>query len=434
MNPKTLFLHTLRAVGGCAAALLIAAGPAARADQQTTAPALGSDLPALLAYAHQHNPALAAQRLEAAAARERLTAAGALPDPQLAIELMDVTNTMNPGRSASLLPGEVGSTTWRLSQMLPFPGKRALRGEVAAAQANSAEAGAQQTRLDVELAIRRAFVEHYRAQRQARILDETIALSDSLHALALQRYTLGLAGQQEVLQLQGERTSLRIESLELVRSQAAARARLNALLPREPDAPLAGPGALPALPAPVALAALVQRATGQAPALRRAQAELGAAERSLALTHRERYPDLGVSLANNRPRAGRASWDVMLEVSIPLQQASRRASEREAGHAHAAAEARHHDAQARLAGALGEAHAALEARRAQLRLMRDALVPQTEAALESARAGYEKGSIGFAPVLAAQQSLLRTRLALLETEVEAALAAADLEQLVGDAL
>ena len=97
----------------------------------------------------------------------------------------------------------------------------------------------------------------------------------------------------------------------------------------------------------------------------------------------------------------------------------------------AAATARHEATASRLAGALGATHAALEARRKQVTLIRDGLLPQTEATLESARAGYETGTVGFAAVLAAQQRVLDTRLALLDAEVEAALNAADLQQLLG---
>jgi hypothetical protein len=57
--------------------LSLAAGLAAA---QT--PALGSRLDELLVLARQQSPELAAVRLEADAAAERITAAGALPDPK----------------------------------------------------------------------------------------------------------------------------------------------------------------------------------------------------------------------------------------------------------------------------------------------------------------------------------------------------------------
>ncbi|MGL1834345.1 TolC family protein [Rhodocyclaceae bacterium SMB388] len=435
----TSFIRPLRTTLFCAATLLTAGSPVVLAGdtpvlQAASEHRLGTDLDTLIAHAREHNPALAARRLDAAAARERVASATALPDPRVEIELMDVTNAMNPGRSATLVPGEVGTTTLRVSQMLPFPGKRALRGEVAGALATGAAAEVVQTRVEIEAAIRRAYVTYFRATDQARILNETIALNESLEALALSRYELGLATQQDVLQVQGELTSLRIEAVELVRRRTAAQASLNALLPRAPNAPLAEPVALPTLPPPAVLGSLIEQATQHAPVLARARSELVAAERNRALTYRDRYPDFGVSIKNNSPRGGRDSWELMLELNIPLQQASRRAREREAEYTRGAAEARRAAAEDRLAGAVGETHAALEARRGQAVLIRDSLLPQTEAGLSSARSGYETGTVGFASVLAAQQRVLNARLALLEAEAEAALSVADLEQLLGTPL
>lgn len=413
-------------------ALLLVWVPAATAQGPGAGPALGADLGALIAHAHQHNPALAAGRMDAAAAQARVGAATALPDPQIELELMDVGNAMNPGRSASLLPGRVGTTRWRATQVLPYPGKRALREGVAQAQATGADADVLQTRLDVEAAVVRAYTAHYQSARQAHILGESLALNGHLTELALDRYARGLGGQQAVWTLQAERAMLRIEAAELERRRAGARLQLNALLDRPADAALAEPQALPPAPAPVALSVLLEQAARQSPLLGKARADLLAAERSLALTQRERYPDFGVSMANNRPRGGRDSWDLRVEINVPLQQASRRALEREAAYGQAAAQARQQEAAARLAEAVGEAHATLVARAEQLRLLQTVVLPQNQAALESARAGYERGVSGFEPVLAAQQRLLASRLSLLEAEVQAALAAADLKQRVGD--
>jgi outer membrane protein, heavy metal efflux system len=421
-----------RLATACSVALLLASTSAAFAGEPATGQGLGADLGALIDYAREHNPSLMASRLDAAAARERTRTATALPDPQIELELMDVTNAMNPGRSASLLPGRVGTTSWRATQMLPYPGKLALRGEVAQALVTGAEADLLQTRSEMEAAIRRAYIAHYQVVRKSRILGESIALNDSLTELALSRYARGLARQQEVLMLQAERTALRMEVVELERSRTSARLRLNALLRRAPDSPLAEPQALPQAPAPVALATLIERASLQSPQLKKTQADMLVAERNRALTQRERYPDFGVSIANNRPRGGRDSWDLRLEINLPLQQASRRAQEREAALAQSAAEARHQAADTRLAEALGEAHATVVARTEQLRLVQGALLPQNQASLESARAGYESGSTNFEPVLTAQQRLLASRLTQLEAEVEAALAVAELQQLLGD--
>ena len=100
-------------------------------------PTLGSSPQALIEYARHSNPGFAAARAEASAAQERVTPAGALPDPTFEVELMDATNTMS-GRSASLLPGQVGETRYRITQPLPGWGKRELAVKAAAAQAGNA--------------------------------------------------------------------------------------------------------------------------------------------------------------------------------------------------------------------------------------------------------------------------------------------------------
>lgn len=392
---------------------------------------LGATLAGLLEHARAHNPALAASRLEAAAARERVLPAAALPDPLFAVELMDFTNTMRPGRSASLIPGEVGTTRYRIEQMLPYPGKRALRGELAAALADRSDSATALARLEVEAGIKKAYAGYYQAAAQRRILTETITLVEGLEQLVLTRYGLGLVPQQDALQVQSELTALKVDVAEAERRRTDALARLNALLPRAPTAPLAEPAALPDLPARLALAQLVDKAATHAPELERERHDLVAAEHARALAYRDRYPDFGVSLTNNRPRGGRDSWDLMVELNIPLQQASRRAREREAEHALGAAEARRDATAARLSGRLGEAHAALEARREQIRLLRDTLLPQAEANLEAALAGYETGAVNFNTLIEAERRILRTRLALLDAEVDARVALAELEQLLG---
>lgn len=395
---------------------------------------LGASLDELISYAHEYNPMLRATRLDAAAARERIEPAGALPDPRFEVELMDFTNTMDRSRSPSLLPGEVGATRYRIKQMLPYPGKRALRSEIAEARAERSGTAVAAARLAIEAEIKKAFANHYRASGRERILRETLALVEGLEHLVLTRYGLGLVPQQDAVQVQSELTTLKVELVAAARSRADAAAKLNAQLPRPPDAPLAMPDALPVLPSIPALAALIEDARSHSPELERDRFEVLATERSRSLTYRERYPDFGIALSNNRPRGGRDSWDLMIELNIPLQQASRRAREREAEYAVEAAQARREATAAMLAGRIGEAHAGVEALRDQIRLLRDTLLLQAEANLEAARAGYETGAVNFNTLIEAERRILRTRFALLDAEVDARVSLTELEQLVGVSL
>jgi outer membrane protein, heavy metal efflux system len=406
-------------------ALLFAVSPAIAEDRQ-----LGASLDELIAYARQHNPELAAQRLEAEAARERIAPASALPDPKFQVELMDFTNAMSGG-STSLLPGEVGQTRYRIIQPLPFYGKRERRGEVAGALAGQATRSSDAAALDVEARIRIAYTRYYQAAGQAAIVGEALTLVEALGRLVETRYSVGLVPQQDVLRAHSEVTSLKLDLVDIERRRRDAAAQLNAQLPRRADAPLANPQSLPAVPDRLAFDALVERARSASPELARERLGVDAAASSRELVHLNRYPDFSLGLTNNRPKSGKDNWDLMLEVNIPLQQSSRRAQEREAEHRLNAAQSRVAAAETRLDGRIGETLAAFEASSDKARLLRDTLLPQSRANLDAAQAGYESGRVNFNTLIEAERQVLRSRLALLDAETEIRIRHTELERLAG---
>lgn len=391
---------------------------------------LGSDLQALIDHALAQNPSLAARGHEAQAAQARIEPAGALPDPRFQLELMDATNTMS-GRGASLIPGEVGQTRYRVIQAVPFPGKRDLRAAVAEARAGQVEADVVGARVGIEAQVKTAFARYYQAAGQRQILEGTLSLLGALEPIVLTRYGVGLVPQQDAIRVQSEISALRVDLLDITRRERDAAASLNATLARPADAPLAFPEALPAMPERLNLADLRARMDAHSPELARLRADRQATEHARDLTYRERYPDMAVALTNNRPRSGTDSWDVMFEVAIPLQQSARRAREREAERMRDAAEARIEAGRLALEGRIGASWAGFEASRDKARLLRDTLLPQAEAAYAAAEAGYETGRVNFNTVIEAERQILRTRLALLDAEVDRFVRATELEQLTG---
>ncbi|MCP5233281.1 MAG: TolC family protein, partial [Zoogloeaceae bacterium] len=179
------------------------------ANAQATEASLGASLQGLLSYAREHNPELAARSLEAEANRERVEPAGALPDPRFQLEMMDFTNTVSGG-GASLLPGAVGQTRYRIIQSVPFWGKRGLRSGVAEALAEQSARVADRTALEIEARIKTAYVRYYQADGQSAILGETLALLDGLSRLVETRYSVGLVPQQDAIRAHSERTALKI--------------------------------------------------------------------------------------------------------------------------------------------------------------------------------------------------------------------------------
>jgi len=413
--------------------LAIALALAGNAQAQSLAAGFGADLDALVAHALSQHPALAAANQATEASRARIDSAGALPDPRFQLELMDATNAMS-GRSTSLLPGDVGTTRYRITQPLPFPGKLDLKTDIARAGAREASAAQDATRIELTARVKRAFAQHYLALAQGRIIGENLALLEALEPIVLTRYSVGVVPQQDAIQVQSEMTRLRVDLIDARRRQQAAAARLNAALLRPADAPLAAPADLPATPAHLDLNGLRERMLGSAPELAQTRAAQTGATAQRALTYRDRYPDMAIGVTNNRPRDGVDTWDLMFEVTIPLQQSARRAREREAEHLVAAADAQIENARAALEARLGDAWAGYESNGASARLLGDTLLPQAQAAYAAAEAGYETGRVNFNTLIEAERRVLSTRLALLDAQVERFVNLIDLEQITGESL
>ncbi|NLF53919.1 MAG: TolC family protein [Thauera phenolivorans] len=394
-------------------------------------PTLGASPQTLIEYARQRNPGFAAARAEASAAHERVAPAGALPDPRFELELMDATNTMN-GRSSSLLPGQVGETRYRITQPLPGWGKRDLA--VKAAEAQATQTGAMRDAAWTELAakIETLWLRYHAADRELVLKREALTLLRSLEELSLARYELGLLPQQAVLRMQREITSQRLALVDIEQRRQGLSAGLNGLLGRAHDAPLAAPVDPAPLPEQLAPGALFASVASANPEVQVASYGIDAAQAERERTYRDRLPDFAVGVTNNRPYEGKASWDVMFEVMIPLQQSSRRAKEREAEYMLIAAEARQEDARARAAGELGSAWSMYARGQETLRLLEHTLLPQARATRDASRAALTNGTVDFDSVIEAERQLIDIRSQQLQAELETRLALTEIKKLTGE--
>jgi outer membrane protein TolC len=417
----------LRAVLPCL--VLAVAQPALGAEQ------LGASLSGLLDYAREHNPELAAMRHEADAARQRVQPAGALPDPVLRAELMDVTN-QGTNKPSSLWPSEVGSTRYLLMQSVPWFGKRDLQRGVAEAQAMQADGQAAATWAELSGRIKASYAMYYYLSGSERLARQTLDLLGSLERVAQARYANGLGAQQDVLRAQVEQTAARAELLELEGELHHEQSRLNALLSRPAMAELAEPVQLRPLPPAAQLdyALLEQRLRARNPQLQVAEAQVQFAGKGRDIAYAGRYPDFTLGIAPNQQGNAVKSWDVMVEFNIPLQQGSRRSQEREAEAMVAASEARKQALLNRMLAELSENVYALETARRTESLAATRLLPQSELTYQSALAGYETGKVEFAMLVEAQRQILQAKQQRLKAQLDAQQRLAEIERLLGEEL
>lgn len=395
---------------------------------------IGASVDSLLDFAKTRNPEYAAMQAEAEASGQRITPAGALPDPRLRAELMDITKggEQNP----TLSPGRVGSTRYTLMQEVPWFGKRDLKRDIAELEAEAAKGRALGTWTELSARIKTAYAQLYYVHGNERLTREILDLMARLEGVAQVRYAGGLAAQQDVVRAQVEQTDLRNELIALENERRGLWARMNALLSRPAPTALAEPVVLRTLPAPAKLdyAALEDRVRARNPLLFVEDARIKAAEKSRELTYKNRYPDFTFGVAPNQFQNSVKQWGLMVEINIPLQQATRRSQERESEAMLTAARSRKEAASNQVLSELSENIASIEAARRTETLVTTSLLPQAELTFQAALPGYETGKVDFATLIDALRQIRQAKQNLIKAQAEGQARLGEIERLLGEDL
>jgi cobalt-zinc-cadmium efflux system outer membrane protein len=119
----------------CAALLCVSGAALGQAQARAETMLLGT----AIAEALQNNPEILAARRDQEAAQQRIAPAGALDDPMLEAGVVNL-----PVRSLQFNREDMTMKMIGLSQRLPYPGKRALRENVAAKDAEAATHNVQE--------------------------------------------------------------------------------------------------------------------------------------------------------------------------------------------------------------------------------------------------------------------------------------------------
>jgi outer membrane protein TolC len=412
------------------ALLGVSAGSLGQSPGSPAESELGASLKGVLAFVEARNPELRAMSLEADAAQQRLRGAGALPDPIVQMELRDI-----PFSDPTLSPANAGSTRYSLRQMYPLGDKRELRRGVATAEASVADARRGAVVAETRMRAKTAYSQYWYAVHAQRVTESLRLVMSDLEQVARSRYSSGLAPQQDVIKAQTELTGLRTDLVMIGSERRQAAARLNGVLARPADAPLAEPRELRPVPSRAFdFAALTKTVGERSPTLAMTKAQIAAAEGNAQLMRASRTPDLGVGVAVIQQGTRLTDYELMLEVNIPWQTDIIRANVNEAVAMSDAATARRDAAAAQLQSELGQNWAALDALREQGEIVRSTLLPQVELTYQSALSSYQSGRVDFTTLLDAQRQIRRTRLDLLKVELEQQMRLAEIERIVGEDL
>ncbi len=404
------------------AATLAARAPAAA--QPAGAP-LGADLESLLSVGRRLSPALLAAALDTEAATAKASGADALDDP-----------TITDSYSYYKDPGVYSAHTVMLSQSFPLWGKRTLRRRAALAEVDALRGRERAAEDELAEKIKVAYAQYFLTARDIVVNREVAGLARRMQDAAMARYRQGGGDQLGVIQALGEATTARTEAARLQGEHDAARARLNALVARPADAPLAEPlNARPIPAAEPALDVLIARARAANPTLSAGNSDIDAARTRRTLAAKAWYPDVTVGAGpliqtNDRP----VGFAATVGLNIPLPWGREAAGEREAAAQLGATERRYDAARLEIEGALGEATARLRAAHATEALLRSEAMPQARAGFRSVLADYAQGRGELTAAIAAEHQVHQVELQLLQAQLDEQVELAAIERLIGEDL
>lgn len=358
-----------------------------------------------LALAHHPKAAAAEARVRATEAWRE--GAGAQPNPEVRL---------------SGTRGDPGEDANALVQTLEIGGQTGLRRSIADTEADVARHALQARRREVARETAAAYFEAWAAGERQEVASERLGLARQLEQASQARLEAGEISTNAHLRTQFEVARAEADLADTDALAEAARQRLNLLLGRSPDSPVAL--ALEARP----LEAPDPQANPEVEALRRS-AEAARLEADLA--GRARAPDLELSAYRSRLFGNAEEQGVQVTLVLPLFDYGRISSHQE--RLRLEAEARGHEADARaleVQAELATANAARKGAAARLAILR-AQADRARRMADLATRGYQAGLLSLPEVLDAQAALRLTLGDLISAEAALRTAEAELYWLSG---
>jgi len=410
-------------------AALLLAGPARAEEKPQAPPQVQGELPPLdldrlIEIALQENPELQALRHQIQADRDQVPQARTLPDPMLAIMFDDV---LHPDRG-------IGAEA---RQMIPWPGKLRLMSQAAALDADRTVTDYTEKAYEVVAQVKQAYYELYFLDKSIEIALANKSVLADFVKIAEVKYAVGAGIQQDVLRAQVAQSRILDDLLMLRQQQISARARLNALLNRPPEAPLGSAATLVRHKMTLPEGSLQEIALERRAMLKGMRLMVGEAETMRALAQRDLKPDyevrLGLSPSDEMGRGPAVTGMVMF--TLPLYHRTKQDKAIEQRGAEVSAAQSSFEAQKTMVFAMiRDMVAMLDKNDRQADLLRGGIIPQAELALESARAAYQVNKADFLTLLDDQMSLYDNLRDYYRAVTDYEKGAAELEQAVGSPL
>ena len=383
-------------------------------------------LPELIQEVLARNPELAATRKQWEASTNRIAQVRSLDDPILSLQLWNVPQPFNVAQTENHIFG--------LSQNLPFPGKLALKSDVASRSAEMTEQLLRAKERELVARLKQAYYDLFLAQKTIQIHHEQVELLRQFVEITNSKFRAGKGSQADVLKAQVELSLLFQHLPVLGQRRKTAEAMLNTLLDRDTSSPLGIAQEPSQAPIETPLDDLHGLALNDRPEIKAAELDVQRSEQSRALAQRQYYPDFNVAFQRFQNYQANDGFGAYVAMSIPFAfwtKPKYDAGVQEAEAAVAVAQAQQHTLENMTRFQINDLLAKFRATDQVATLYRTTILPQAEQSLEAARVGYRAGKAGFLDLIDTQRAWRGFQLEYFKALVDRQHRLAELEQVVG---
>lgn len=402
--------------------------PAAMATRQEAAA-----LARLIAEALQNNPEILAARKEQEAAAQRIAPAGALDDPMLEAGVVNWPTDSFRFDREDMTMKMIG-----LAQRFPYPGKRGLRQDVAAKEAESAGYAHQEIVNRVAREAKIAYFDLALVIESVRLTEQNKLTLGQFLKIAEGRYAVGQASQADVLKAQTQLSKMQEELIKLARERPMFEAELVRVLGRSPESAAPVPETPQLREMPLTFSELHDKALRERPQLLALQTTVARTEKALELMRKDAYPDFDVRFSygqrDRMPDGTKRSDMVNLVVAVNLpvwreNKITPRIAEAQAMREQALGmyQAQRNE----VAMKLRQQVAAAEQNLRSARLYRNDILPQARLSVEAALAAYRVNRVDVMTLLDSQMNVFNFEIAHAAAVVNYNKALAEIDLLTG---
>jgi outer membrane protein TolC len=357
------------------------------------------------------NPSLSAMQERIRMKENAAVRAGALDNPKGWIAVTNVPVRTWSFREEDMTGKEIG-----ISQMFPYPGKRAHLVRIGLFEKEQAERDLEEMRTMLRAEIKMAYAELFSVRKQAEVVRRTQEVLGDIVGVTQEMYSVGKGSQADVLRGQVESGKMREMLLMLENRERILSVRLNTLASLPPVEAVPPLEVLEEFKVPYSEGKLMAMYEESRSARKSLQAKVRKGEVGVLHAEHEYRPDFEVSLSymqrDPMPDGTRRPdmFTGMLSMTLPVWKNDRiepGIREMKAERDMASRELESLDLET--SNLIGATLSSMENRASVAALYRTTLIPQAEQALEANLEAYRVGKIDFPMLMDSVMAVLSFR-------------------------